>query len=358
MRAIIRVFFAVVLLVVDVKGFCATENNHHRIKDLYPYHWNELLFYRNCSEVWGSTEHDFIVKVKKIYAEDTDADIKKEYEVQLSLYNFLQAYDADPSLRQRVTLLEPRNFQVTEDRQRYYFLMDRLYPISEGKFKPLKRVYLGCKNNNHNLTKPRPFTAQTPNHYLSYREVENIVTASPQFNEKRTNIEQFCYDLGTVLALIHLEAKKDGFNLEVSIVKPSKNSDSYKMLILDFDKLRDLETVFAAKDENKIVTAILSPMSQEYYFPFPTTKGFRHFREGYLSFAENLDKKNNCSFYVPIAKKLFQEYTTFWLRDKFARMAQVEKESDKFAPLSSLLKKKKEPPMHTISYRAKQLPHK
>ena len=195
------------------------------------------------------------------------------------------------------------------------------------------KAALGLAPFNSRIFAPFDFAICTPNNYFSYNQVETILSAY----KNRTNIEQLCYDLGTLVALVHLAAKLDGFNMEVALAKHAKG---YKLVLLDFDRARDLSPIFAAKDEKKIITALLKTTMLEYYYPFPTAKGFKHFREGYLSVAIHLDNKNKENFYLPLAKNFFREYISTWLRKKFSSMYATENSTREDIRWKELLNKK------------------
>lgn len=297
-----------------------------------PGHWDEELLKRSSSAVFGSTKHNLILKSKKL-----ENDNFEEFYSQLKLYKILQEYDPNHALQKRAGFLEPKDLRVYPEISRYFFVMERLYPIRERKFKTLQRVYLGCKNNLHDIKKPTDFAIFTPNNYFSYAQVEEILSTYPQLDKSRTNIEQLCYDLGTLLALVHLKAKLDGFNMEIALAKLAKD---YKLVLLDFDRARDLSALFATKDEKIIIQALLKTTMLEYYYPFPTTKGFKHFRKGYLSVAVHLDKKNEENFYLPLAKNFFREYISTWLRKKFSGMYATENSTKENIRCKELLNEK------------------
>lgn len=347
----IRFFFIFVFfwMVFGFQTSVTSQDSQHWLKKVvchvYPdQNFDEMLLEQNSRVILGSSSNDTVVKAIRFKADGRNLNqYAREFKIQRLLFQLLNASHRDRSFLERVAILEPKNYKFLDKQRVSLFLMERLYPIKKGKFKALKRLYLGCRNNNHEIVKPKTFVSLTPGNYLSYQEVEKILNSYPSVCKEKSNIDQLCFDLGALLALVHLEAKKNGGNMEVALVKKSKTSNRYKIALLDFDKLRDLDELFEKKEVDIIVSELSKRMLKEYYFPFPTTHGFRHFRAGYLTFAEELDKKERVTFYRPLAEKVIRCYLLHWARCKLVNLYRIERQpglsTDKLIQYSKLLEK-------------------
>ncbi len=330
----IRFFFIFVFfwMVFGFQTSVTSKESQHWLKKVtchvYPdQNFDEVILERNSRVILGSSSNDTVVKAIRFKADGrTLNQYAREFKIQRLLFQLLNASHRDRSFLERVTILEPKNYKFLDKQRVSLFLMKRLYPIKKGKFKALKRLYLGCRNNNHEIVKSKPFVRLTPGNYLSYQEVERILNSYPSVCKEKSNIDQLCFDLGALLALVHLEAKKNGGNMEVALVKKNKTSNQYKIALLDFDRLKDLDELFEKKEVDIIASKLSRSMLKEYYFPFPTTHGFRHFRAGYLTFAEELDKKKRVTFYRPLAEKVIRSYLFHWARCKLVNLYRIERQ--------------------------------
>ena len=253
--------------------------------------FNELLGHGIYGEAWGSTEHNLAIKVKKVSGRFPKKYIR-EFNKQLYIYDALQLYAPDQAFKERITTLKPENFALIKDSIRTIsiFSMERLRPIHNAKNNELTRIRLGL----HPLR--------------TYQEIETLVNTYPSLSAKKTNMEQLCYDLGTLFAIIQLGAKMDCFDTELYLARQSKNSDRYRIVLIDFHLTRDLQSIFINTDEKSIIYNLLRGIRTRELTPPPSTPGFNQFKEGYLNFALTLDTLNNEIRYVPLALQLFEEY--------------------------------------------------
>lgn len=246
-----------------------------------PYEYTELIGKSKHSKVWGSPLHSYAIKV--------DHDLRtnqREFAMLSHAYNTLKQYDPQKTFRKRAAIVKPLHIYVQEKTQASLLVTERIYPLDKAS-QPLK-LFLKIK----------------------YANIKDYVNALPPKSSCHTNMEQLCYDLGKLLAILQLGAKIDGNDFEFFLGRECQESNEYKIFLLDLEKSHDVSQKFKKKQMEKLVIAFSKALQEKKYayFPPPSTEGFLHFRQGYLDFAARIDNENNENFCVPLAHKLFNHF--------------------------------------------------
>jgi hypothetical protein len=237
--------------------------------------------------------------------------------MQKKIFEVYEKLEHPDGFKDRASFLNPTNFLSTEDG--CFYLMDRLYPI-EGDL--IYQIYLNEPSYDFIIRDETYIRG----HYIGYEQIKKIIQDKPRTSETLTNMEQLYYDLGRLLAIMHLGAQIDGRDVEYVLSKRSKNNDLYyKISIIDFNLVSSMKNLFNEKNSEQIVLTIVNNMMEDIrngYIASPNEWEFNEFRKGYFYLAiqlDNLDDTKPKKFYLNIAKNIFRniEYSVTYTDFKF-----------------------------------------
>jgi len=280
------------------------------IESVYPgQQYNQVIGKGGHGEIWGSLTHNLVIKVNNnIKGFMTGASLcKKEFDDQNVLYQTLLKYDPDKTFSKRACFLKPEKFDVITKNHRKFclFAMERLYPLDTH----IIESRLWHRSHMENIgSYPKAGYDIAPFKRYGYQEIEQLVSRYPRINHERTNMEQLCYDLGRLLAIMSLKVKFDGEDTEVWIGRGVDKAFPYRIVLLDFSRVVHISWYFSRGNKNLFVRDVLRTIRRYQHYPHPTSHGYKFFRQGYVDFAYVLDKERGGAFYVAFANKLFDAY--------------------------------------------------
>lgn len=260
-------------------------------------------------EVWGSPSNN--LAAKGTLSKTLCGKYTNEFKILKTLQNALARYNRDTTFLNRASFPKPERLEIIGET--CLLLMERLYPVKESTSNYLTQMYLRYKTYN----KKDVSAVQIKGEFVGYDEIEKIVNTYPRTSSQRTNMQQLCYDLGKLTAIMHLAGKIDGLGAQIVLARQSKDSRYYKNVILSFFQSSDLSKFFNRPTTTNIqivVDAIFEAMVSDYYYPMPNVSGFSSFRKGYFDFAKNISRNSNRAIYTTITKKLFAKYVNEWIK--------------------------------------------
>ncbi len=260
-------------------------------------------------EIWGSSSNNLAVKGTQ--SKTLCGKYTNEFTILKELQNSLSRYNRDTTFTSRASFPKPNRLEIISET--CLLFMERLYPLKESVSGYLTQMYLRYKTYN----KKDVSETQIKGEFVGYNEIEKIVNAYPKTSTQLTNIQQLCYDLGKLTAIMHLGTKLDGVGAQVAIAKQSENSRYYKIFILSFFQSNDISNLFKRPTKaniQTIVDKIFEAMVSDYYYPMPNVAGFSNFRKGYFDFANNIARTSNRAIYTTITNKLFAKYINEWIK--------------------------------------------
>ncbi|MCF7899563.1 hypothetical protein K9L05_02850, partial [Candidatus Babeliales bacterium] len=175
---------------------------------------------------------------------------KLEFDNQLQIYEKYKSFEHPQGFEDRATFLRPFAYQETEEDGKYcFYAMERLYPLT-GTL--LYQIYLGEKSWDQKFGDEHFVRG----HYLGYNQIEKIVNEFQRLSPDRSNFELLCYDLGRLIAIMHLGAEFDGKDTEYVLAKRSKDEvGNWKLVVIDFDMTRSIHNLFEERNIEEIAQA-------------------------------------------------------------------------------------------------------
>ena len=277
----------------------------------YPQQYsNPILLGKGAErEIWGSSSNDLAAKGTQ--SKTLCGKYTNEFTILKKLQDSLSRYNRDETFTQRASFPKPNRLEIVNEI--CLLFMERLYPLKDSVSGYLTQMYLRYKTYN----KQDVSEAQIKGEFVGYNEIKKIVNAYPKTSTQQTNIQQLCYDLGKLTAIMHLGAKIDGVGAQVCLAKQSENSRFYKIFILSFFQSSDISNLFKRPTKDNIqiiVNKIFDAMVSDYYYPMPNVPGFSNFRQGYFDFANNMSQTSNRAIYTTITENLFKKYINEWIK--------------------------------------------
>ncbi|MFH1643601.1 MAG: hypothetical protein ABIA74_00290 [bacterium] len=260
-------------------------------------------------EVWGSTANE--LAVKGTLSKTLCGKYTNEFTILKKLQDSLTRYNTDTTFLNRASFPKPNRLEIVSET--CLLFMERLYPLKESVSGYLTQMYLRYRTYNKNDISESEIKGE----FIGYDEVEKIVNNYPRVSSQLINIQQICYDLGKLTAIMHLGAKVDGLGAQIGLAQQSKNSRYYKIFILSFFQSNDISKFFNKPTDTNIQTivdSLFESMNADYYFPMPNVAGFSNFRQGYFDFADNMTRTSNRAIYTTITNKLFDKYINEWIK--------------------------------------------
>lgn len=241
---------------------------------------------------------------------------KAEFNMQMQAYQTFEKISHPEGFSERAAFLRPKAYSehcFKTGKSACIYAMERLFPIAADKI--LYQLSLGEASKDE-IPMNEKNNLPIRGHFIGFQETEKIVNGyariSQNTDEIKSNMDQLCYDVGRLLAILHLVAKLDGCDLECVLVKQSENSHLYKVAIIDFDQMKSLENMFEAakkgdiKAIKDIVKGVRWSINSLPYFPSfqSSERGFNLFKKGYMQLAQELDEAEKTTIYSTIAEKV------------------------------------------------------
>jgi len=303
------IIFVYAFFYIFQSTFCIVPNSiETAIRHKYPRFTNPVLIGKGEDrEVWGSPTSNLAIKGtrnKILCGKYTNAlkYLKKAHQALIQ-------HDRDRTFRQRASFPIPQKLDVVDEV--CLLSMERLYPVKEETEGLLTQMYLGHATYNQRMRDEKLVRG----YYKGYEQIEQIVNGYPRINATQDNMQQLCYDLGKLFAIMQLAAKVDGLGCQVCLVKQSKTSAYYKIAILSLFQANDVASLFSNDKIQMLIDKLHKTLIAENYFPIPTIKGFANFRQGYIDFAEKLSRDENNVIYNTIAVQLFKKHIKNWIKN-------------------------------------------
>jgi hypothetical protein len=267
---------------------------------------------------------------------------QKEYLLHRKAYDAYMEADNVNNFKARASIVRPSGFSQCPISQKQfvcYLQMARLLPIDVDQY----RQFFSAKAYPallHILLGNNTVRAHIPTQglFLGYKEVESFTNQFRQIDPAahKTNMQLLCWDLGRLLAIMHLKAKISPYDCEFVLARQRpdvKTPMPYQLYVIDFGKAKDvseyLEAYFKIKSmdakgkfytvsssveqkathlpevlEAEIAAIMKGELSSDWlYIPTPDKKdGFTSFMEGYITYAQELANKQNQPYYINIAR--------------------------------------------------------
>ena len=197
-------------------------------------------------------------------------DFKEQFDIQNKLYECFNSVNVDSGFRKRVCILKARGF--TEYKApttilgksadgKCSFKMRRIFQFKKYKGKLPIQTFLG-KVDYVNEVKGRGT-------YLGQKQIRSLLTkyncGNSYIKTPQQKLDQLIEDMGTSIALINLVCGYTHADIEFILGKSLKDSNCYKLFIIDFDQVKKLNP---KKNIDKLVEDDLEwPFTAEYYYP-------------------------------------------------------------------------------------------